>query len=166
MTQADSVHSTPPTNTSAVSGTGAAGAVLACQASVIPASRPGASQALASEGEPQTTPPTCSSGAGHSMTRRTIKNSLVALPIAGVPTSSAFAGNTRKPTKEELYAYAEWLANEHSLLCEELWPRYMEARRANGETGATHQLGRPLGRFIFQAVIEHGKMFQNPQRAA
>jgi hypothetical protein len=49
-------------------------------------------------------------------------NSIVALPLAGVPTSSALAGDglARKPTKEELYAYAEWLSNEHSVLVHEL----------------------------------------------
>jgi hypothetical protein len=49
-------------------------------------------------------------------------NSIVALPLAGVPTPSALAGDalTRKPTKEELYAYAEWLANERSVLMHEL----------------------------------------------
>jgi hypothetical protein len=39
-------------------------AVLACQASVIPVSRPGASQTLARKGEPHAALPTCSSGAG------------------------------------------------------------------------------------------------------
>ncbi|HMF76098.1 MAG TPA: hypothetical protein VK604_10590, partial [Bryobacteraceae bacterium] len=49
-------------------------------------------------------------------------NSIVALPLVGVPTASALAGDAvaRKPTKEELYAYAEWLANEHRLLMHEL----------------------------------------------
>src|ERR1700722_4379522 len=56
------------------------------------------------------------------MTRRTMMNSIVALPLAGVPTSSVLAGDAlaRKPTKEELYAYAEWLSNEHSVLMHEL----------------------------------------------
>jgi hypothetical protein len=118
MPKADRVFSTPqPAATIS-----AQGASSLCPASLIPASRPGASQALASEGEPPATPPTCSSGAGHSMTRRFLMNSIVALPLAGVPTSSALAGDslTRKPTKEELYAYAEWLSNERSMLMHEL----------------------------------------------
>lgn len=50
-------------------------------------------------------------------------NSIVALPLAGIPTASpALAGDAlmRKPTKEELYSYAEWLSNEHRLLMHEL----------------------------------------------
>jgi hypothetical protein len=49
-------------------------------------------------------------------------NSIVALPLAGVPTSDAQAAAApdRKPTKEEVYAYAEWLSNEHRLLMHEL----------------------------------------------
>jgi hypothetical protein len=49
-------------------------------------------------------------------------NSIVALPLAGIPTSSALAGAAvaRKPTEEELYAYAEWLSNERSMVMHEL----------------------------------------------
>ena len=49
-------------------------------------------------------------------------NSIVALPLVGVPTASALAVDAvaRKPTREELYAYAEWLSNERSVLMHEL----------------------------------------------
>jgi hypothetical protein len=121
MPEAKRVHSTPPTNTSKPTA-GAPGAVQSSPLSLIPASGPGASQALASVGEPHAGSPTCSSGEGGSMTRRFLMNTLVAFSIAGVPTSSALAGGAfaRKPTKEELYAYAEWLSNEHRMLMHEL----------------------------------------------
>jgi hypothetical protein len=114
MPKADGVLSTPPLTYEPVATISAPGASSLCPPSLIPASRPGASQALASEGEPPAAPQTCSGGAGHSMARRFLMNSIVALPLAGVPTSSALDGDalTRKPTKEELYAYAEWLSNE------------------------------------------------------
>jgi hypothetical protein len=71
-------HSTEAKN----GASGAQGALSVCPASLIPASQSDASQTLASEGEPNATPPTCPIGAGPSMTRRILMNSLVALPIA------------------------------------------------------------------------------------
>jgi hypothetical protein len=65
---------------------GAPGASSLCPVSLIPASRPGASQPLASEGEPQAMPPTCLREAGQSMTRRNLMNLLVT--AAGAVASS------------------------------------------------------------------------------
>jgi hypothetical protein len=128
MSEAKRVHSTPPTSApifqsnSGNVAQSATGASSLCPAFLIPGSRPGASQALASEGEPHAGSPTCSGGAGGSMTRRFFMNSIVALPLAGISISSAIIGDAlaRKPTKEELYAYAEWLSNERSVLMHEL----------------------------------------------
>jgi hypothetical protein len=93
MPKADSVFSTPPETYEPIATTSAPGASSLCPASPIPASRPGAFQALAGEGEPQATPQTYPSGAGGSMTRRFLMNSIVALPLAGVATSSALAAD-------------------------------------------------------------------------
>jgi hypothetical protein len=107
MAQADRVHSTPPTNTSK-SIAGALGAVQLSSSSLIPASRPGASQTLAIDSEPHATPSTCSSGAGHSMTRRLLMNSIVALPIAAaVPTAAP--AMLSHPSDDRLVAAAEGL---------------------------------------------------------
>ena len=100
MTQANRVYSTPPTNTSVTVATESApGASALCQPHVIRDSRLSASQTLAIGGEPHATHPTCSSGAGGSMTRRFLMNSIVALPIAAaVPVarpSIAAAGATQ-----------------------------------------------------------------------
>jgi hypothetical protein len=88
MPKADRVHSTPPTS-SPISQSHpmdapprAPSASSLCPAPSIRDSRAGASQGLASESEPHATHPTCSSGAGPSMTRRILMNSIVALPIA------------------------------------------------------------------------------------
>jgi hypothetical protein len=76
----------------------ATGASALCQASPILESRPGASQALASEGEPHAGSSTCSAGAGGSMTRRFLMNSIVALPIAAaVPVASPVLANSLPP---------------------------------------------------------------------
>jgi hypothetical protein len=65
MTQADRVLSTPPINTPILKGPqGAPGAILACPGVTDSNSRPDASLALASEGELQAVPPTCSRGWG------------------------------------------------------------------------------------------------------
>jgi hypothetical protein len=112
MTQADSVHSTPPTDTPIppASATGA----LSCPASVSRASPLDACQASAAPREPSRGEMNCSPQAGPSMTRRTIMNSLVALPIAAavqvaspaLPSSSdarlleleKISSSTRKPS--------------------------------------------------------------------
>jgi hypothetical protein len=107
MAKADSVLSTPPTDTSK-STVGAPGAVQLSPVSLIPASRPGASQDLASECEPPAASPTCSSGAGSSMTRRFLMNSIVALPIAAaVPTAAP--AMLSHPSDDRLVAAAEGL---------------------------------------------------------
>jgi hypothetical protein len=69
MAQATRVLSTPPTNMSKSIAI-AAGASSLCPASVISASHADARQALTDEGEPHAAPPTCSSGARATMTRR------------------------------------------------------------------------------------------------
>jgi hypothetical protein len=105
MPKADRVHSTPPTNTPPLSPderfgrnpqaesptkpmfpepaspASAPGASSLCPALPIPASSPGAFRALPKEIEPHDPNPTCSSGAGVSMTRRFLMNSIVAIPI-------------------------------------------------------------------------------------
>ncbi len=115
MPKADCVFSTPQL----VATISAPGASSLCPASLIPDSRPGASLALASDGEPYATPQTCSSGAGGSMTRRTIMNSLVALPIANAlpVTSPAMSSSTSADTvhpdailfelEEKIFKYKE-----------------------------------------------------------
>src|ERR1700692_383418 len=105
--------------------TSAPGAVQLSSPSVSRDSQPNASQPLVSEGEPHATPPTCSSGAGAKMTRRTIMNSLVALPIAAaVPVASpAMSSSPGAATdRRALEAYASWLFMERRILCGELWP--------------------------------------------
>ena len=103
----------------------APGASSLCPASVIPASHADAPQTLAIEGEPHATPPTCSSGAGRSMTRRLLMNSIVALPIAAaVPVASPAMSPPSAPNTDRraLEAYASWLFMERRILCGELWP--------------------------------------------
>ncbi len=114
-------HSTEAKN----SAPRAPGASSLCPVSLILDSGPNASQTLASEGEPHAMPPTCPSGAGPSMTRRILMNSMVALPIAAaVPVAAPAmslapsAGTDRRA----LEAYASWLLMERRILCGELWP--------------------------------------------
>jgi hypothetical protein len=75
-------------------------------------------------------------------------NSIVALPLAGIPTSSALAGGApvRKPTKEELYAYAEWLANERSVLMQNSETRRDSRRSAQQRAPSISRLTTGLGR--------------------
>ena len=58
-------------------------------------------------------------------TRRTIMNSLVALPIAAaIPVASPAASMLQAPDTDRraLEAYASWLFMERRILCGELWP--------------------------------------------
>jgi hypothetical protein len=84
-------------------------------------------------------------------------NSIVALPLAGIPTSSALAGDAlaRKPTKEELYAYAEWLSNERSVLMHELG----EPERFSPNNTAARA-------FDFRLTTGPGRTFRNHRRGA
>jgi hypothetical protein len=114
------VTQSKPTFPEPASPDGAPGAVSACQAPVIPDSRPGASQALPNQIEPHVPNPTCSSGAGAPMTRRFVMNSIVALPLIASPISTpAMAGTS---DRRALEAYASWLFMERRILCGELWP--------------------------------------------
>lgn len=85
MPKADCVHSTPPTDASK-STVGAPSAGQLSPLSLIPASRPDASQAFASECEPSEGVPTYSERAGGTMTRRTAMNMIVG---TGVLTAAA-----------------------------------------------------------------------------
>jgi hypothetical protein len=89
---------TKPTFPEPANPAGAPGASPACQAAVIPDSRPDASQALSNQIEPHVPNPTCSSGAGGSMTRRNLMNSIVALPIAAAVPVAAPVMSAPDPT--------------------------------------------------------------------
>jgi hypothetical protein len=78
----------------------APGASPACQAAVIPDSRPDASQALSNQIERRDPNPTCSSGAAASMTRRNLMNSIVALPIAAAVPVAMPAMSVPDPTHD------------------------------------------------------------------
>jgi hypothetical protein len=88
----------------------AAGASSLCPVSLILDSGANASQALASEGEPQATPLTYSSGAGPSMTRRILMNSMVALPIAAAVPVASLALASPAPLEDEKINYVAMLA--------------------------------------------------------
>jgi hypothetical protein len=96
--------------------TSAPGAVSACPAALILESRPSSSQALASEGEPHAAPQTYPSGAGGSMTRRFLMNSIVALPIAAaVPVASAALANSLPSQDDEIDYVAMSLRAEKAI---------------------------------------------------
>src|ERR1700676_3684236 len=110
------------------SPTGAPGAASACPASLILESRPGASLALASEGEPHATPPTCSSGAGHSMTRRILMNMMVSA-AAVVAAAEIPAAEASADTATEAGAQFERLVVEYADVVLE-WARLHRAAAA------------------------------------
>jgi hypothetical protein len=110
-----------PTFPEPASHAGAPGASPACKAAVIPDSRPDASQALSNQIEPHVPNPTCSAGAGGSMTRRTLMNTMVALPIVAASAVTSPLLNL-SPDRRALEAYASWLFMERRILCGELWP--------------------------------------------
>jgi hypothetical protein len=65
----------------------APGASSVSSTSLIRDSGPDASQTLAAGIEPGAVSPTCPGGAGAQMTRRTLMNTLVALPLVASPVS-------------------------------------------------------------------------------
>src|SRR5688500_7756032 len=119
MTQADSVYSTPPTNTPVSrrdQPTSAPGASSLCPASVIPASQFGACQAIQTPPEPAAADETCTSRAGRSINRRTaIMNMLVSTAIAGaaVATVAECAAAAVQPDDSTLLELEERIFEHH-----------------------------------------------------
>jgi hypothetical protein len=101
----------------------AAGADLLSSEFCVSTSPAGANQMPRKGAEPERVPAISKAQAGgHRVTRRTLMNSLVALPIAAsVPISSPDLQTTSpRPDRRALEAYASWLFMERRLLCNEL----------------------------------------------